>query len=225
MTIKLLGFTTVEIQASFLLPDMVQRTAQMLNYFLKYLAGPERRKLRVKDPQKISFRPRELLASICAIYAHVGGADSDRSFVKAIVSDGRSFRPELFPDALAVLRNSPGVLEPQDLAGFEKLAGLVAEAAQAEAEEEEIFGDDIPDEYLDPIQCTLMKEPVRLPTSGTIMDAAVIKRHLLTSATDPMSRAPLTVEMLQPVPELKAEIDAWMAAKRAEATRDTVAQP
>ena len=45
---------------------------------------------------------------------------------------------------------------------------------------------------------TLMVEPVLLPTSGKVMDRAIILRHLLNSTTDPFSRQPLTVEMLQP---------------------------
>ena len=45
---------------------------------------------------------------------------------------------------------------------------------------------------------TLMLEPVILPTSGKIMDRAVITRHLLNSDTDPFNRQPLTTDMLQP---------------------------
>lgn len=49
---------------------------------------------------------------------------------------------------------------------------------QTEAENfDELFEDEeIPDEYLDPISCDLMKEPVRLPTSGNIMDLITIKK-------------------------------------------------
>lgn len=44
---------------------------------------------------------------------------------------------------------------------------------------------------------TLMEEPVILP-GGSIMDRAVITRHLLNSNTDPFSRQPLTEDMLVP---------------------------
>lgn len=50
----------------------------------------------------------------------------------------------------------------------------------------------------DPLMMTLMLEPVILPTSGKIMDRAVITRHLLNSDTDPFNRQPLTTDMLQP---------------------------
>ena len=39
---------------------------------------------------------------------------------------------------------------------------------------------EIPDDFLDPIMCTLMTDPVKLP-SGDTMDRANIMRHLLTA--------------------------------------------
>jgi ubiquitin conjugation factor E4 B len=42
----------------------VERIAAMLNYFLLQLVGPQRNALKVKDPEKYEFRPRELLAQV-----------------------------------------------------------------------------------------------------------------------------------------------------------------
>ena len=41
---------------------------------------------------------------------------------------------------------------------------------------------------------TVMKDPVRLPSSRTIIDRATIKSHLLSDAKDPFNRAPLSIE-------------------------------
>ena len=51
----------------------VERIAAMLNYFLLQLVGPQRKALKVKDPEKYEFRPRELLAEVryLGIYMHV----------------------------------------------------------------------------------------------------------------------------------------------------------
>ena len=43
-----------------------------------------------------------------------------------------------------------------------------------------------------------MIDPVLLPTSGKIMDRAVITRHLLNSSTDPFNRSPLSMDQLVP---------------------------
>lgn len=40
----------------------------MLNYFLMQLVGPERRALKVKDPEKYEFRPKELLTQVCSVF-------------------------------------------------------------------------------------------------------------------------------------------------------------
>lgn len=96
---------------------------------------------------------------------------------------------------------------------LESLAGQVAQAAVEGQQEEEITGN-IPDEFLDPIQYTLMRDPVILPTSDTVMDRATILRHLLSDERDPINRKPLTPEMLQPATELKARITAWIREQR-----------
>ena len=48
--------------------------ADMLNYFLLYLAGPERKSFKVKDPEKYFFRPRELLQQIIQVRARAAAA-------------------------------------------------------------------------------------------------------------------------------------------------------
>jgi hypothetical protein len=42
---------------------------------------------------------------------------------------------------------------------------------------------DAPDEFLDPLLSTLMRDPVRLPTSGNIVDRSTIAQHLLNDET------------------------------------------
>ena len=96
------------------------------------------------------------------------------------------------------------------------------EAAQAD---DEMFGDDAPDHFLDPIVSVLLADPVKLPTSGTIVERAVIIRHLLNDETDPFNRAKLTgavVEEYNERPEvkeemqaLKKEIEEWKKSKKA----------
>lgn len=46
-TTRTLATSTQEVTAPFLLPEMVERLAGMLNYFMLYLTGPERKSLKV----------------------------------------------------------------------------------------------------------------------------------------------------------------------------------
>ena len=72
---------------------------------------------------------------------------------------------------------------------------------------------DYPDEYTDPMMGTLMRDPVLLPPSGTVMDRGNIMRHLLSSLTDPYNRQPLTQDQLVPQTQLKKEIEEWIQSK------------
>ena len=83
---------------------MEQRVAAMLNYFLLFLGGPERTKLKVKDPEKYGWKPKELLGMITQVYLHLFEADKDGAFVAAVVADGRSYRDEVLTEAASLLR-------------------------------------------------------------------------------------------------------------------------
>lgn len=52
----MLAFISEEITAPFLLPEMVERVANMLNYFLLQLVGPQHKSLSLKDPEKYEFQ-------------------------------------------------------------------------------------------------------------------------------------------------------------------------
>ena len=66
---------------------------------------------------------------------------------------------------------------------------------------------------------SVMFDPVRLPSSKTVIDRQTIKRHLLSDNTDPFNRERLTEDMLEELPELKAEIAGWARDLRAKASR------
>lgn len=72
---------------------------------------------------------------------------------------------------------------------------------------------EIPDEFLCPISFDLMKDPVLLPTSGTLMERSVIKQHLLNDEHDPFNRAPLKVSDLKDAVEMKKKIEDWVEKK------------
>ena len=66
----------------------------------------------------------------------------------------------------------------------------------------------------------LMTDPVRLPSSGQVVDRQTIARHLLSDQTDPFNREPLSLDKVVPMEELKAEIERWMEEKRSEAASE-----
>ncbi|KAF6171741.1 hypothetical protein GIB67_007262 [Kingdonia uniflora] len=205
--VGMLAFTSEEIFVPFLLPEMVERVANMLNYFLLQLVGPQRKSLSLKDPEKYEFRPKQLLKQIVEIYVHLARGDTVNIFPAAISRDGRSYNEQLFTAAADVLRRIGE--DTRVIQEFVEL-GEKAKVAASEAMDVEAALGEIPDEFLDPIQYTLMKDPVILPSSKTTVDRPVIQRHLLSDSSDPFNRSFLTQDMLIPDVELKARIEAFI---------------
>jgi ubiquitin conjugation factor E4 B len=209
--VGMLAFTSEQIPAPLLLPEMVERVASMLNYFLLQLAGPQRKSLTVKDPKKYEFKPKQLLTKIATIYVHIARGDKEDIFPAAISKDGRSYNEQLFASAGNILWKI-GV-DPQIIQEFTQLAGKAKTAASEAMDAEAILGD-IPDEFLDPIQYTLMEDPVILPSSRVTIDRPVIVRHLLSDSTDPFNRSHLTQDMLLPDIDLKLRIQEFVRCQQ-----------
>ena len=160
--------------------------------------------------------------------AGAGAADADpasyradtEAFVAAayaaIAADGRSYRDEVMLEAAAIARGLQ-LRSERRVAAFEKLAADARTRASEDEEEETDLGD-IPDEFLDPIYCTLMRDPVKLP-SGHSCDRSIITRHLLSDETDPFSRQPLTADQLVPDDDLREKIAAFIADRKSASGR------
>ena len=106
----------------------------------------------------------------------------------------RSFRKELFEDAKGRMEKTK-IKTIAEIERFQILSDKV-EAIVRQKSKFDIDFSHAPDEFRDPLMDTLMIDPVRLPTSGNVMDRSVILRHLLNSQTDPFNRQPLSEDKL-----------------------------
>ncbi|PCH40023.1 hypothetical protein WOLCODRAFT_88418 [Wolfiporia cocos MD-104 SS10] len=206
-TVGMLKAFTGETPEPFMVPEIVDRLAAMLDYNLDALVGPRCQELKVKNPEKYKFNPRQLLSDILQVYLNL----SDQGeFARAVAADGRSYKKELFERAAGIANRR--VLKSDT--EIEKLLIFVTKVEETKAtlEAEEDLGD-IPDDFLDPLMFTLMRDPVTLPTSRTTVDRSTIKSHLLSDSKDPFNRRPLTLEEIIPNVELKQRIDAFLAER------------
>ncbi|KAI5948688.1 ufd2 [Candida theae] len=210
-TMELFKLFTKEVPQGFVLPEIVDRLAGMLDYNLSVLVGPKCSNLKVAEPEKYKFEPKKILSDICEVYVNLS---LQKGFVIAVSRDGRSFN-------VAYFKKAEDILTKRTFVDNRIINSLAIFAAKAEEnrlveESEELELGDVPDEFLDPLMFTVMEDPVVLPSSKISIDRSTIKAHLLSDATDPFNRVPLKLEDVQDDVELKAKISAFKLQKKQE---------
>lgn len=140
--VELLKVFTAETKAPFMMPEIVDKLAAMLDYNLDALAGPRYNNLHVREPEKLKFDPKSLLKDILQIFLNLS---EEQEFVRAVAGDGRSYSKQLFVNASNIATRKT-LMASRDI---EKLMMFVenVEEAKVTLEAEEDLGD-IPDEYL-----------------------------------------------------------------------------
>ncbi|WOO81182.1 Ubiquitin conjugation factor E4 [Vanrija pseudolonga] len=202
--VELIRDFTDTTKEPFLVGEIVDRLAASLDENLVNLVGPKMQDLKVADPDRFSFKPKPLLAAIAQIYLNLG---HEADFIRAVANDQRSYTPELFERFARVLKNR-AIMTAAEVDAIVSFSNRVKDAkATIEIEDER----EIPDEFLDPLLATLMKDPVILPVSRVTVDRSTIRAVLLSKDLDPFNNVPLKYEDVIPDVELKAKIDAWIA--------------
>jgi ubiquitin conjugation factor E4 B len=141
-TVELLKVFTAETKAPFMMPEIVDRLAAMLDYNLQVLVGPKYQELRVREPEKLKFSPRELLSDVIQVYLNL----SDQPlFIQAVAGDGRSYSKELFKSAVEIGRGR-GIKSETEIVQLQAFAYKVEKAKEALVAEEDLG--ELPDEFL-----------------------------------------------------------------------------
>lgn len=220
------------IAEAFMRPELLGRLSAMLIQSIETLGGPRGVELKVDDPEKYGFRPRELLRDLLITTLNLS---TQPRFVDAVAEAG-IFRKQVFDKVYSVVERigifDSNIEDPMSLTSETvTLVGVTGEKltsdtfrgfidkvleAQARFEDEDTILADPPDDYLDPLMATLMRDPVKLP-SGYVLDRNTIVQHLLQNPSDPFTRAPLVITDVVPHNELKAEIDAWIEERKRQA--------
>lgn len=141
-TVDLLKLFTAETKAPFMMPEVVDRLAAMLDYNLSALAGPKCQELKVRNPERLGWEPRNLLRDIIDIFLNLS---TQEEFVRAVANDGRSYSKELFERA-ARIATGRGIKTETDIAPF-RIFIQKTEEMKANMEADEDMGD-IPEEFL-----------------------------------------------------------------------------
>lgn len=163
--------------------------------------------VQVDNPEQYQFRPKEMLRDLCAIFALFA---SSSGFQVECAKSGCN--PSMLRSAVKTCQRL-NLLMGVSLTAFESLPDLVEQASREVADDEALL-EDAPDEFLDEILTTFMKDPVILP-SGHFVDRSTITQHLLNDPIDPFNREEMTIDDIKPATELKAKIEKWLEEKKA----------
>lgn len=195
----------------FISNELGEPFAQALNFSLDALVSPKGQKIKVTNPEQYHFEPVKLLECLVQIFLNMGELEE---FRQNIVNDTRSYKDENFVKLINLITTRHKVwLGQEQVEQLQTLFVQLKEIKHQQNAEDELY-DDAPDEFLDPIMSTFMHNPVLLPTSDKIMDLTVIKKHLMNDPTDPFNRKPLSIDMVKPVEELQAKIEAYKEGKK-----------
>jgi len=209
-----LGIIMSKFSVPFFLSDETKdKLALTLNFILSSFSGKNANFLEVMKPhQGLDYNPGIIVKKILALYLNFS---QKQEFLLEVVSDEQNFSFELFQKTTKIIVTM-GLLETDHFVKWEGLVESLKQKEQEKENEEKLMGEieDIPQEYLDTLMNTIMKEPVMLPASKVVVDRTTIRKHLLTNSTDPFNRSPLTAEMLIPQPELKQKITEFVELRK-----------
>ena len=99
--VSLLSKFTAVVPDAFVVPEIVKRLAQTLNYNHVILTGDKCKNLKVIDPSKYRFNPKNLLSMIMDIYLNLR---TKEEFAIACAMDIQSYREEVFMKTITILR-------------------------------------------------------------------------------------------------------------------------
>lgn len=146
-TTAMLHYLTEAVAEPFLVAEIVDRLAVMLDSNLQALAGPKCQTLKVQEPEKYAFEPKTLLTKITDIYLHLAPDPTPEApFVRAVAGDERFFQAALFDSAASIMRKHAlrGEAAIQQLLKFKECVEVVV---RSRADAESALSD-IPEEFL-----------------------------------------------------------------------------
>lgn len=206
-TINMLNYLTSDefIRKPFLLDEILPRFTSVLLNVVGKLAGSKSLEIKVDNMESYNFDPKKVLVEVCSAMVHFAPYEI---FWRSVAKDGFFESGVPLTKAAATLKKF-NLMNSKDI---ESLTVIITKSQEASASMQNIDNlvDTAPAEFIDPLMNTIMRDPVRLPTSQNIVDRATIYQHLLNDEKDPFNRKPLTVSMLEPCIDLKERIDSWL---------------
>lgn len=209
----LLTLANVNPQCFLLDEQLLQRLINNCNYTVSQLFNPNAVIPTVQRMRELKFDTREMLRLICFLLLKYQASEV---FLRFTVADERNYSLKCHQDAVLYLLKEK-LLNEDDIYQIQVMMEKWKIFTKEKKLDDEFFndlGEEIPEDFIDPIMGHVMKNPVLLSTSNVIVDKSTIMRHLMTDKTDPFNRKELSKDMLFDQPELREKIQSFLTEKR-----------
>lgn len=189
--LELLYTSSKYLNDPFITQEIISQFVPMANYFIKYFINED---MLVKDKKTYGYKPEKILELLSKVYLEISHS---AHVIQEIMLDKRSYYPDMFENIATELLNLNKINELEQV-NFQMIKTIVDTKIKSKNNNVILIDDsEIPDDIIDPIMCSIIREPILLPSSKTIMDKSVISRYLLTDKEDPFNRYPLDIEELE----------------------------
>lgn len=191
----------------FIEKEILPQFVTILNYNLKIIVGPKCSELKCPESgTNIGFEPKKFLREMLMFYMHMH-MHSD-IFLIAVVKDTMYFNLSLLKRALKIC-DTKFILSSYEL---DELSAMIkkAETLVSDNIEDDLV---VPEQFIDPVTCMPMKEPVRLKTSNATIDKSTFDMLLMTSGIDPFNREVLDKDGYVVDEALKRELDEYWSSR------------
>lgn len=204
---KLLKKLIVSNPSLFLEKEILPQFVTILNYNLKIIVGPRCSELKCPDAStSLGFEPKEFLREMLMLYMAMN-RHSD-VFLVTVVKDTMYFNLSLLKRAFKIC-DTKGVLDAEEIVEMHAMM-MRAETLVTDNVEDDLI---VPEQFIDPVTCMPMRDPVRLKTSNAVIDKSTFDMLLMNSGIDPFNREVLTEDGCVVDEEMKKEIDEYWAKR------------
>jgi ubiquitin conjugation factor E4 B len=175
-TVNMLNYLTSDevIRQPFLHDAILPRFTSTLLNVLQRIVGAKSLEIKVDNIESYNFQPKVMLTEICCAMVHFHDCPQ---FWEAVAKDSFYDNGGPIRKALSTVTRL-SLITPEEVQQLHHLYEKVQQARVSFVDLDSLM-EDAPFEFMDPLLDTLMRDPVRLPTSGTIVDRSTIAQHLL----------------------------------------------
>jgi ubiquitin conjugation factor E4 B len=170
------------IRKPFLLEEILPRFTSTLLNVLQRIVGAKSLEIKVDNMESYNFQPKQMLAEVLSTIVHFYNLPEFHIAVAqdSFYRDGSAIRKAISTSSRLRLVTEENTIRLKEF--YELVRNCRMSVVDLDKLQE-----DAPFEFVDPLLDTLMKDPVRLPTSGTVVDRATIAQHLLNVETGLLS--------------------------------------